>query len=105
MFATHISKQCLHVGHCCANDVEIDLISKCFIPLKLHQSAQSRIMNPCVLDVAKQNHIAEKYKCLCVGIYFFARTQSQKKGCALTLHRVQHPIIPPVGGMWTGLQV
>lgn len=80
MFATHISKQCLHVGHCCANDAEIDLISKCFIPLKLHQSAQSWIMNPCVLDVPKQTHIAEKEKCLCGGIYFFFASTVTKEG-------------------------
>lgn len=46
-------KQCLHVGHCCANDVGIDLISKCFIPLKWHQSAQSWLMSLRVLDAPK----------------------------------------------------
>lgn len=47
MFKTHITvKQCLYVGHCSTNDAEVVLISKCFIPLKLHQSVQSQIMNP-----------------------------------------------------------
>lgn len=49
MFALLV-KQCLYVGHCSANDAEMDLISKCFIPLKLHQSTQSQITNPNVLE-------------------------------------------------------
>lgn len=68
-------KQCLHVGHCCANDVGIDLISKCFIPLKWHQSAQSRIMSPRVLDAPKtESHTAGNTDAVCVGCVFSATT-------------------------------
>lgn len=68
-------KQCLHVGHCCANDVGIDLISKCYIPLKWHQSAQSWIMSPRVLDAPKtESHTAGNTDAVCVGCVFSATT-------------------------------
>lgn len=54
---------------------------------------------------SKTESYCRKIKMPLCWFYFFASTQSQKKGCALTLHRVQHLIVPPVGGMWTGLQV
>lgn len=58
MFAPYcLVKQCLYVGHCCANDAEMDLINKCFIPLKLHQRTQSQIINPHVLETKSQNAI------------------------------------------------
>lgn len=70
LFAPYIlAEQCLYVGHCSANDAGTDLISKCFIPLKLHQSTQSQIMNPNVLE---QSFKIESYckidciVCLCV---------------------------------------
>lgn len=68
-------KQCLHVGHCCANDVGIDLISKCFIPLKWHQSAQSWIMSPRVLDAPKTESrtAGNTQRSVCRVCFFFFR--------------------------------
>lgn len=80
-----LSQQCLHVGHCCANDVGIDLISKCFIPLKWHQSAQSSLMSLCVLDAPKtESHTVGNTRC-----GFFSTSVEAavpKKVCMVTLY-------------------